>query len=97
MKLIRRDTYLNKLIERRENELIKIRGRDKDKSFYNSIKQYIDKKEADKEITKKLEKYLENISNWRKKSKYLPLDELIWSIYIETGFYNYVSLMPNGE
>ena len=80
-----------------ENELIKIRGRDKDKSFYNSIKQYIDKKEADKEITKKLEKYLENISNWRKKSKYLPLDELIWSIYIETGFYNYVSLMPNGE
>lgn len=24
MKLIRRDTYLNKLIERRENELIKI-------------------------------------------------------------------------
>jgi len=50
----------------------------------------------DKEIKRKLEKYIENINIWREKSKYLPLDELIWSIYIETGFYNYVSLMPNG-
>lgn len=80
-----------------ENELIKIRGKDKNKSFYNSIKQYINKEEADQEIIKKLETYLEDINNWRKKSKYLPLDELIWSIYIKTGFYNYVSLMPNGE
>lgn len=80
-----------------DNELIKIRGKDKKVSFYNSIKQYINKEDADQEIKRKLETYLENISTWREKSKYLPLDELIWSIYIETGFYNYVSLMPNGE
>ena len=80
-----------------DNELIKIRGKDKNITFYNSINQYINKKESDKEIKRKLEKYIENINIWREKSKYLPLDELIWSIYIETGFYNYVSLMSNGE
>ncbi len=80
-----------------ENELIKIRGKNKDISFYSSIKQYINKENTDEAIIKKLKKYLEDINNWREKSKYLPLDELIWSIYITSGFYNYVSLMNNGQ
>ena len=80
-----------------DNELINVRGNEKDKAFYYSIKDYISKKDNNKEIREKLEKYLEKINGWREKSKNLPLDELIWSIYMETGFYNYVSLMPNGE
>ena len=80
-----------------DNELIKIRGKEKNKAFYYSMKHYIEKEEAEEQIKNKVEKYLENIDTWREKSKYLPLDELVWSIYIETGFYNYVSLMPNGE
>lgn len=80
-----------------DNELIKIRGKDKNITFYNSMNQYIKKQESNHEIKRKLETYIENVNTWREKSKYLPLDELIWSIYIETGFYNYASLMPNGE
>ena len=26
----------------------------------------------------------------------MPLNEFIWKIYIDTGYYNYASLMPNG-
>lgn len=26
----------------------------------------------------------------------MALDELIWQIYLDTGFYNYVTLLPNG-
>lgn len=80
-----------------DNELIKIRGKDKEKAFYYSMKDYINKEEVDHEIKEKVENYLKKIDIWREQSKYLPLDELIWSIYIETGFYNYVSLMSNGE
>ncbi len=80
-----------------DNELIEIRNNDKNKTFYESMKDYIDNKEAKQEIKNKLEHYLKEIDTWREKSKYLPLDELIWSIYMNTGFYNYVSLMPNGE
>ncbi len=80
-----------------DNELIKIRMKDKDKAFYYSMEEYILKKNADANIKHKLEEYIYKLNTWREKSKYLPLDELIWSIYIETGFYNYVSLMTNGE
>ena len=34
---------------------------------------------------------------WRKEQEYLSLDELIWKIYNDTGYYNYVGLMTNGE
>lgn len=27
----------------------------------------------------------------------MPLDEFIWQIYLDTGFYQYVGLMPNGK
>ncbi len=80
-----------------DNELIKIRNKDKNKPYYYSMKDYIDKKEAEQETKSKVKEYLEEISTWREKSKYLPLDELIWSIYMDTGFYNNVSLMRNGE
>ena len=34
---------------------------------------------------------------WRKEQEYLSLDELIWKIYNDTGYFNYVGLMRNGE
>ena len=33
----------------------------------------------------------------RKEQEYLSLDELIWKIYNDTGYYNYVGLMTNGD
>lgn len=80
-----------------DNELIKIRRGEKQKAFYYSMKEYLEIKEADEELKEKIIVYLSKIENWRQKSRCLPLDELIWKIYIETGFYNYVSLMSNGE
>lgn len=26
----------------------------------------------------------------------MPLDEFIWQIYLDTGYYQYVGLLPNG-
>ena len=34
---------------------------------------------------------------WQEEQEYLALDELIWKIYSDTGFYNYCGLMPNGN
>ena len=75
-----------------DNELIKIRLTDSKKSFYEAMITY---NEADN-IKEKIYTFLEKISSWRKESEYLELDELIWKIYIDTGYYNYVSLMPDG-
>ncbi len=80
-----------------DNELIEIRNKDKNRTFYYSMKDYCKSETANEKLKNKVKEYLERIDAWREESKYLPLDELIWSIYMDTGFYNYVSLMTNGE
>ena len=52
---------------------------------------------VDKEIEEKISKLLDNLEKWRKEAEYLSLDELIWEIYLDTGYYHFVSLMPNGN
>ena len=77
-----------------DNELVEIRLKEKNTSFYESMIKA--KENVDDELKNKIENFLNKIKRWRKKQEYLPLDELIWNIYIETGYMNYVSLMPNG-
>ena len=50
-----------------------------------------------KNLQEKIEKFLNNLEKWRKEQEYLALDEFIWKLYSDTGYYNYVGLMPNGE
>ena len=77
-----------------DNEIVEIRLCKTDGCFYDSL--LIAKDELKGELREKLNKFLDNLENWRKESEYLSLAELIWKIYIDTGFYNYVGLMPNG-
>ena len=37
------------------------------------------------------------LKNFKEKQEYLKLDELIWYIYEKTSYYNYCSLLPNGD
>ena len=75
-----------------DNELIKIRLQDTRKSFYESMIEY----SAEDNIKRKIHNFFKRISLWKEESEYLQLEELIWKIYIDTGYYNYVSLMPDG-
>lgn len=78
-----------------DNDLIKIRLCDKNSLFYEAmIKSKIS---VDKELRHKIEEFINQIQKWKEKEKNIPLDELIWEIYTDTGFYNYVSLLPNGD
>ena len=81
-----------------DNELIKIRLTDNKKSFYEAMKQYLTEniESVDDQIKDKIQSFLGKISSWKSEAEYLELDELIWKIYIDTGYYNYVSLMPDG-
>ncbi len=79
-----------------DNELIQIRIGNTQKSFYETMCEYIKYKEADTELKKKIEFFLDKIDGFRKEEEYMPLNEFIWKIYLDTGYYSYVSLMPNG-
>lgn len=77
-----------------DDELIQIRLSDKKDNFYTCMQKA--KISVNSELSNKIEQFLSNLDNWRKEQEYLALDELIWKIYSDTGYYNYVSLMPNG-
>ena len=78
-----------------DNDLIEIRLTDKKCSFYEAMLK--SRTKVDKEIKEKISKLLDNLEKWRKEAEYLSLDELIWKIYLDTGYYHFVSLMPNGN
>ena len=78
-----------------DNELIEIRLTDKYDNFYNCMQKA--RVNVNDQLKGKIEKFLNNLEKWREEQEYLALDELIWKIYSDTGYYNYVGLMPNGE
>ncbi len=84
------------LFEFTDNEIISIRLTNRDVNFWKSIEKALENLE-DVKLKDKLKKFKLKIEEWRKDSEYMPLSELIWKIYVETGYYNYVSLMPNGS
>lgn len=84
-----------------DNELVEIRGNEKNVSFYESLKNKFellngvtDDKQND--LKNKIEIFLKSLKKWQSEEKYMALDELIWQIYSDTNFYNYVTLLPNG-
>ncbi len=79
-----------------DNELIQIRIQNKAKTFYEAMCDYIKLEEADEDLKVKIKDFLEKIDGFRKAQEYMPLNEFIWKLYLDTGYYNYVSLMPNG-
>lgn len=79
-----------------DNDLIEIRFRNNKKSFYESMCDYIQKEDINEYLKNKIQEFLEKIDRFRAEQEYMPLNEFIWKLYTETGFYNYVSLMPNG-
>jgi len=77
-----------------DDDLIEIRLVDKQDNFYNCLLK--SKINATDKLRKKITKFLDNLDMWREEQEYLSLDELIWKIYTDTGYYHYVGLMPNG-
>ncbi len=78
-----------------DNDLITIRLHNKKGYYYEALKKARENEKG--ELKEKIEKFLDRISEWREKSEHINIDELIWTIYLETGYYNYVSVMPDGN
>lgn len=77
-----------------DNELVEIRLVNRDEKFYYVLKEAKEKLTGNLKL--KIENFLNQINEWRKEAEYLNLAELIWKIYLDTGFYEFCALMPNG-
>ena len=77
-----------------DNDLIEIRLTDRNCSFYEALVKA--RLSASESLKIKIENIIAKLESWKQKEKYMPLDELIWQIYLDTGYYQYVGLLPNG-
>ena len=84
-------SYIGKFTD---NDLVKIRLSDKFDNFYICMEKAL--VDVDSELKEKIKSFFDKLDMWRKEQEYLSLDELIWKIYWDTGYYNYCGLMPNG-
>ena len=86
-------------------ELVDIRLENKEKYLYENIKSISKIKTLSDdnmnihicdELINKCNRFIEKLNVWRNKSIYMPIDEFIWFLYMDTSYYGYVGAMPNG-
>ena len=78
-----------------DNELVEIRLADRNSNFYEALQKA--RLSVSEELKEKIDEFLNQLQKWREEQEYLSLDELIWQIYEDTGFLNYMGILPNGE
>nr|WP_026680613.1 helicase-exonuclease AddAB subunit AddA [Priestia megaterium] len=78
-----------------EEELAAIRLAGKNLSFYDALKNYV--KQHTNETAKRLQRFVDNRERYRLASRQGSLSELIWQIFRETGYYDFVGGMPGGR
>lgn len=85
-------------------EIIDIRMVDRNINFFSALKIIIESDDTDerikhvsKELKDKVSHFLSKLKKWRKKSLYMPIDEFIWYVYTDTGYYGFVGAMSGGK
>lgn len=65
-------------------------------SFYEYLKFYLETGQ-DEELKQKLSAFLNILAKLREEKTYLSIEDLIWSAFEKTGYYQYVKGMPLGK
>ncbi len=78
-----------------DNDLIEIRLVDNKCNYYEAMLRA--RIGVETTLRHKIDNVIENLNKWKSEEKYMALNEFIWKLYIDTGFYNYVGLLPNGD
>ncbi|QAS51662.1 helicase-exonuclease AddAB subunit AddA [Halobacillus litoralis] len=76
-----------------EDELAQIRLAKKKATYYEAMKAYVVKNE----LGRKVDAFLEQLKSFRERARQGALSELIWDIFRETGYYDFVGGMPGGR
>lgn len=78
-------------------ELIDVKSFEGD-TFYEKFKAGMKKcsEENDNELCIKMSYFIEKLNRWRKEALYMPIDEFIWHLYTETGYYGYAGAVKGG-
>lgn len=77
-------------------ELVNIRLAYKNIAYHQAFEEY-SKDGPDLLLKNKCQHLLKKIETWKEKGTYLPIDEFLWNLLKETGFYTYITALPGGK
>lgn len=82
-----------------EEELAMVRIHQRQGSFYDALIAFCKNIPIDKtgELQEKLKRFLSSLEGWRKRARQGSLAELIWQLYRETKFYDFVGGLSGGK
>ncbi|MCI8628494.1 MAG: helicase-exonuclease AddAB subunit AddA [Firmicutes bacterium] len=84
-------------------ELMEVRLVNEEENYYNCIKDYIKKYEENElteqqiQIAERLKNVFHDIVLWRSKAKDYSISQLLWYLYSETGYFDYVGVTAGGK
>lgn len=80
-------------------ELIRIRLQNKETSYFEAFRACAESSEnsGDEELSRKCRQVLERLAYYRSMASALALDEFIWNLMWETGYYTYCGALPSGQ
>lgn len=79
-------------------EMAQIRIGERSGSYFEALQAYIgDGEEGNVPLQEKLLSFLEKVENWRTEARQGALSSLIWQIYRETGYFDFVGGLPGGR
>lgn len=62
--------------------------------FYQAVEAYC-QEECD-ELSQKLRAFYQKLTDWRYQSKLMAVEDFLWKIYLESGYYAFVGALPGG-
>ncbi|MEA4971974.1 MAG: helicase-exonuclease AddAB subunit AddA [Candidatus Metalachnospira sp.] len=78
------------------DELLTVRLESKCEDYWDSVVFYAENG-ANSTIKQRLLSFIKQLNKWRDISVECTINELIWSVYTDTGFYDLVGVMPDGK
>ncbi|MDO9493608.1 helicase-exonuclease AddAB subunit AddA [Acetobacterium sp.] len=63
--------------------------------FYQAVEAYC--REEGDELSQKLGGFYQKLTAWRYQSKLMAVEDFLWKIYLESGYYAFVGALPGGE
>lgn len=86
------------LVQLSAEEMAHIRLAQRDKTYYEALLAYVEQAaEHPSSLADRVAAFCSQLANWRTEARQGALSTLIWQIYRETGYYDFVGGLPGGK
>lgn len=77
------------------DELIKIRVESQAPTYFSAIEEYMERNED--ELAGKIREFINKLNAYKNEARFMRVDDFIYKLLMDTGYYYYVGAMPGGS